>query len=93
MHRLQPFVQFGQVLAALEVLEQIASRPFLTVGHCLEHAVPVEKTGDLGQTLLEARLCVNGRHRGDRPSTIPSTGWSRTVSHYAALAAMVAMNL
>jgi hypothetical protein len=46
-------VELGEVLAMLQVVEQVLALPFLPVCECLEHAMFLQQPGDVRQALVE----------------------------------------
>ena len=52
----QPLAKLGDVLAMLQLLEQIALGTFLLVRHRLEHAMAIEQPDNFAEALGEPRF-------------------------------------
>jgi len=54
MHRPDALVELGQVLAVLQLLEEIAARPFLPLGQRLEQTMAIQQLRDFRKACLKA---------------------------------------
>jgi hypothetical protein len=62
MHPAQVPLELGEVLPALELLDQLAPRPFVPLRERLQHAVSFQQPDDRLEALLKVRVRADDRH-------------------------------
>lgn len=59
---MQVTLKFHQILAALKMFHQFASRTFVTLRKRIEHSMPLEQADDGVHAVLQVALWPNDRH-------------------------------